>query len=114
MSKKVGIGSLARELSDEDDNSDTTPMPSDNSDAPWHAEFRRYIDARHELPVGTTPIQWWGVSLLFIARIPYTNLFRSIIRSAIPFGRPSLAIISLSWHRLFQASGCSRNGQSRT
>jgi hypothetical protein len=67
-SKKSSMKSLLRELSDDDDDSDTTSMPSDNSDAPWHLEFRRYLDAVHELPEGMTSIQWWGVSLLSIAR----------------------------------------------
>ena len=60
--KKSGIKNLLRELSDDEDDPDTTPIPSDSSDAPWHVEFRRYLDATHELSEGMSSIKWWGVS----------------------------------------------------
>ena len=49
--KKSGIKSLLHELSDDEDDSDTTPIPSDNSDTLWHVEFHRYLDATHEFRV---------------------------------------------------------------
>ena len=64
--KKPGIKSLLRELSDDEDDPDTTPVPSDDSDKPWRPEFRRYLDAVHELSEGMTSIKWWGVSYLCI------------------------------------------------
>lgn len=69
-SNKCGVKSLLRELSDDKDDSDTTAMPSDDSDASWHLEFRGYLDAVHKLPEGMTSIQWWGVSLPALARMP--------------------------------------------
>jgi hypothetical protein len=62
--KKPGIKKLLRELSDDEDDPNTTPVPSDDSDKPWRPEFSRYLNADHELSEGMTSIKWWGVSSL--------------------------------------------------
>jgi hypothetical protein len=80
-SKKLGINSLQRELSDDEDDPDMTPIPSDNSDASWRPEFRKYLDVIQKLPEGMTPIQWWGVSPLSIAGMLQTRLIYSVVQS---------------------------------
>jgi hypothetical protein len=78
--KKQGIKSLLRELSDDDeDGSNTAPAPSDDASKPWRAEFRRYIDAVHELSEGMTTIKWWGVSHLFIQQNPVCINFTAVV-----------------------------------
>jgi hypothetical protein len=62
--KTVGIKSLLRELSDdEDEDIPTIPSSSDDSEKPYWREFCGYLDAIHEVPEGMTSIKWWGVSL---------------------------------------------------
>jgi len=64
--KKPGIKKLLHELSDDEDDPDTTPAPANDSDKPWCPEFRKYLDTIHELSEGMTSIKWWGVSHLFL------------------------------------------------
>jgi hypothetical protein len=63
--RKVGI--LLRELSDDEDDTDTygrdTPT---NPNDPWREDFKGYLHSRDKLGATMTIVEWWGVRICFL------------------------------------------------
>jgi len=61
--KRGGLKTLLRELSDDENNSDSfiTPSPLDDPEKPWKRDYNAYIDTVHDVPEGMSVVQWWGV-----------------------------------------------------
>ena len=63
--RKLGI--LIRELSDDEDDADSSPAASpivpEDLRAPWQKDFNGYLNSKDQLG-NMTIMEWWGVSIV--------------------------------------------------
>lgn len=59
---KRGIHILLRELSDDEDTTDSHHGVIEDPNRPWSRHFEAYMNANEQVPDGWSAIKWWGVS----------------------------------------------------